>query len=72
MNIGMLWFDNDPKDTPAEKIRKAAVYYEKKYGQKVNACMVHPTMGAPETVDEIKVKVSTSILINHLFLGVEQ
>lgn len=43
MNIGMLWFDNDPKaDLPA-KIERAANYYQNKYGKRPTLCFVHPS-----------------------------
>jgi hypothetical protein len=43
MNIGMLWFDNDPKaDLPA-KIERAAKYYQNKYGKRPTLCFVHPS-----------------------------
>jgi hypothetical protein len=44
MNIGMLWFDNDPKAELTTKVERAAVYYLKKYGKNPNLCFVHPTM----------------------------
>jgi hypothetical protein len=51
MNIGMLWFDNDPKAALARKIERAADYYRSKYGQRPNLCFVHPSMlaAAPES-----------------------
>jgi hypothetical protein len=44
MNIGMLWFDNDPKVNLDTKIERAAVYYAKKYGKNPTLCFVHPSM----------------------------
>lgn len=48
MNIGMLWFDNDPKAELSTKIERAAVYYRNKYGKNPTLCYVHPSM-LPET-----------------------
>lgn len=50
MNIGMLWFDNDPKSNLDSKIERAAIYYRDKYGRSPTLCFVHPTMlnGKPE------------------------
>jgi hypothetical protein len=31
MNVGFLWFDNDPKTELTAKVGKAAEYYFKKY-----------------------------------------
>ena len=38
MDIGMLWYDNDPKADLASKITRAAEYYHKKYGQLPDLC----------------------------------
>jgi hypothetical protein len=44
MNIGMLWFDNDPKVNLDTKIERAAIFYAKKYGKNPTLCFVHPSM----------------------------
>ncbi len=44
MNIGMLWFDNDPKIELAAKVKRAAQYYHTKYGKSPTLCYVHPSM----------------------------
>ncbi len=44
MNVGMLWFDNDPKVNLDSKIERAAVYYRTKYGKTPTLCFVHPSM----------------------------
>ena len=44
MNIGMLWFDNDPRVGLELKVARAADYYCTKYGRKPDLCFVHPSM----------------------------
>jgi hypothetical protein len=44
MNVGMLWFDNDPKSNLDAKISRAATYYRDKYGRAPTLCFVHPSM----------------------------
>lgn len=44
MNVGMLWFDNDPKVNLDAKIERAAAYYRSKYGKTPTLCFVHPSM----------------------------
>ena len=44
MNLGMLWFDNDPKAALDAKVERAAAYYRHKYGKTPTLCFVHPTM----------------------------
>jgi hypothetical protein len=79
MNIGMLWFDNDPKVEFNLKIERAAHYYHEKYGCAPNVCYVHPSMlGNGHSKDEppalksgdIVVRISRSVLPNHFWIGV--
>lgn len=44
MNVGMLWFDNDPRAGLEVKVARAADYYRTKYGRKPTLCFVHPSM----------------------------
>jgi len=44
MNVGMLWFDNDPHTSLLGKVQRAVEYYRRKYGREPNLCLVHPTM----------------------------
>jgi hypothetical protein len=58
MDIGMLWFDNDPKSGLTIKIERAADYYRTKYGRSPNLCFVHPSMvkvevASPETAIQV-------------------
>jgi hypothetical protein len=71
MNIGMLWFDNDPKTDLAVKVSRAAAYYQSKYGQTPNLCFVHPSMvksGLPKT-NGVEIRSSRSVMPNHLWMG---
>jgi hypothetical protein len=80
MNIGMLWFDNDPKDELNIKIERAANYYRSKYGSNPTLCFVHPCMLPSETTENgpalktkntgIEIRSNRSILPNHFWLGV--
>ena len=80
MNVGMLWFDNDPKTALVGKIERAATYYRSKYGCTPTICFVHPSMLAQNTneqrsgdvtqTDPIEVKPNRSVLPNHFWLGV--
>lgn len=74
MNVGMLWFDNDPKKTLTAKIIDAADYYRQKYGGVVpNMCLVNPGMtGVELKVGRVTVRPLRSILPGHLWIGVEE
>jgi hypothetical protein len=80
MNIGMLWFDNDPKSGLDTKIERAANYYREKYGRYPTLCFVHPSMipqtpnpsGTPNPVKAggLDVRPTRSVLPNHFWIGV--
>jgi hypothetical protein len=78
MNIGMLWFDNDPKAGLNMKIKRAASYYRDKYGASPTLCYVHPSMitnGNGKDKDGLvtaglEVKTTPSVLPNHFWIGV--
>jgi hypothetical protein len=74
MNVGMLWFDNDPRTGLGAKIERAAGYYRQKYGRPPDLCLVHPSMLAStpaQTVGPIVVRPNPVILPGHLWIGVE-
>ena len=84
MNVGMLWFDNDPKAGLAVKVERAAVYYRSKYGKTPTLCFVHPSMLSLPPVAEnkseteskgtvaagVEVRANPSVLPNHFWIGV--
>ena len=86
MNVGMLWFDNDPKVNLDSKIERAADYYRTKYGLSPTLCFVHPSMlrngKSPDEVYEknppektfstcgIEIRSNRSVLPNHLWIGI--
>ena len=74
MDIGMLWFDNDPKSDLQSKVGKAAAYYQKKYGEVPNLCFVNPSMLAEACaeVGRIAVRSNSSIIPHHFWIGVQQ
>lgn len=74
MDIGMLWFDNDPKVDLSGKVAKAAAYYQRKYGEKPNLCFVHPSMLPENQVKAGAVAVCSNSTIqpNHFWIGVQQ
>lgn len=73
MNTGMLWFDNSATSL-AQKVRKAADYYQKKYGRAAEICLVHPSMACDQDlnnlVDGITVRAWRPVLPGHLWIGV--
>lgn len=73
MNVGMLWLDDDGKRPLAEKVRRAAEYYENKYGTVPNYCMVNTSMTDDGlTVDSIEVAPTRLVLPHHFWLGIKE
>jgi hypothetical protein len=78
MNVGMLWYDNDPQTALKAKVEKAAAYYRQKYGLTANLCLVNPAMLAgprPDPVEagawKVTVRPSQAIQPGHLWIGTE-
>jgi len=81
MDIGMLWFDNDPSTSFQSKVLQASMYYQKKYGRSPDICFVHPSMvdnGAQkkealtgdQRVKGVQVEGSDRVLPHHFWIGV--
>ncbi|MFQ6100580.1 MAG: hypothetical protein ACE5OS_05020 [Anaerolineae bacterium] len=78
MKTGLLWFDDDPRRELKEKVLRAAVHYERKYGQKPNLCFVHPSTfngnGKRRFVKAggVEIRPGRSVLPDHFWLGVAE
>ena len=73
MKIGMLWLDADQKRPFSEKVLRAADYYQEKYGEVPELCLVNSAMVTEEQkVGKIKVMPATTVLPNHFWLGMGQ
>ena len=78
MNVGMLWFDNDPRTALIAKVSRAADYYQQKYGLIPDLCFVHPSMlgEPPALVDglagKVAIRSNRAILPGHLWIGTEE
>lgn len=79
MHSGLLWFDNSKKEL-ALKINDAARRYQEKYGMLPDTCFVNPNdnqgKGMVKGIDSIeilahiiKVKEKSTIMPNHVWLG---
>jgi len=72
METGMLWCDTDPVADLATKIRRAADYYNDKFGQKPNICYVHPSE-IPNRIRRpggIQIRPNSHLRPGHLWMGV--
>lgn len=77
MNVGMLWFDDDPRTALTAKVSRAVDYYRKKYGLIPNLCLVHPSMlgERPDLVEghagKVAVRPNRTVQPGHLWIGNE-
>lgn len=82
MEIGLLWYDGDPKRPLEDKIGQAAERYREKYGRWPNTCYVHPKAVDERSGDElnlafrsrspkamIRVLSAPNILLHHYWVG---
>lgn len=76
MREGLLWYDDDPRRTLAEKVERAARRYQHKFGVRPNRCYVHPSAFACEPqglkVDGVTVAALYSVLRHHFWVGHEE
>lgn len=75
MNIGLLWFDNNPEADLASKVSKAADYYRVKYGEDPDLCFVHPSMlteRQKRRAGTVAIRSNSTVLPNHYWIGVQQ
>lgn len=74
MDIGLLWFDNDPEVDLAGKVTRAADYYRVKYGEDPNLCFVHPSMltdKKSKRAGAVVICSNSTVLPHHYWIGVQ-
>jgi hypothetical protein len=73
MKEGLLWFDNDPHRKLSDKINRAVVRYQVKFGRRPTICYLNLTdfEGQPEEVDGIQLRTAPNVLPHHFWIGVE-
>ena len=73
MQIGLLWYDDDPRKTLEMKIEQAAARYREKYGSAPTACFVNPSAVAQPTRQAgMRVAPGRTIRPNYLWIGVDE
>jgi hypothetical protein len=78
MNVGMLWFDNDPHTELPAKVNRAVDYYRHKYGLVPDLCLVHPSMlnGRLDLLEgltgKVVVRPNRAVLPGHFWIGTEK
>jgi hypothetical protein len=82
MEIGLLWYDGDPKRSLEHKVEAAAGRYREKYGRWPDTCFVHPqsmkeraggelwvAYSARNQPARIQVVSAPNILLYHFWVG---
>ena len=73
MQEGLLWYDDDPQRSLAEKVGRAVRRFEQKFGARPNVCYVHPsafgTEGKRLKVNGVVVAAKISVLRHHFWVG---
>jgi hypothetical protein len=83
VEVGLLWYDSDPRRELEDKIGQAAQRYREKFGCWPNTCFVHPQamkdraelesgvacqLQTPRTM--IRVVSAPYVLLHHFWLGI--
>jgi hypothetical protein len=82
MEVGLLWYDDDPRRALEDKVGRAAERYHEKYGHWPNTCYVHPQAVIDQPGQDLRVALSSekpkggirlvsapNILLHHYWLG---
>ncbi len=81
MQMGLLWFDNDPRRDLALKVQDAANRYREKFGSTPNACYVNQgeLTGTDLVValggkpgQTLRVMPARNVLPHHFWVGFEE
>lgn len=68
----MLWLDADIRRTLEEKVQRAVDYYQNKYGDAPDLCMVNLATFSDEEkrVGSVIIQRTRTVLPNHFWVGV--
>lgn len=76
MEMGMLWKDDHPHRTLAQKVARGAEYFRRRYQEEPTVCFVHPSMlptgsgGGLVLAAGLRVLAARNVPAGHLWLGV--
>ena len=74
MTTGMFWFDQEISNSIQERIFKASVYFQEKFGVQPTVCYLNPEcrLSIPNVINQMEILYNGSIQPNHLWLGVKE
>ena len=70
MDIGLMWYDKDPKTPFGVKVALAAERYHERFGVEPNVVLVHPSaLGEGVAAPGFEVRGNSYIRPHHLMVG---
>ena len=74
MNIGLLYFDDNPKHDLTRRVVDAAKRYKAKYNAVPEVCYVHPDTDTEglNKIGRVEIRKRSHILRHHFWIGREQ
>jgi hypothetical protein len=76
MEMGMLWKDDHPHRTLAQKVARGAEYFRRRYRAEPTVCFVHPSMlptgsgGGLVLAAGLRVLAARNVPAGHFWLGI--
>lgn len=72
MEVGLMWYDDDPRKSLEMKIQQAAVRYREKHGCAPTACFVSARAGVASRIyNGMRIAPLRTVRANYLWLGVD-
>ena len=73
LQIGLLWYDGDPKRALTSKVEEAVACYRRKFGQHPNTCYVHQD-SLEQEIDwqGVRIMRAPNVLPNHFWVGIAE
>ena len=72
MQVGLLWYDDDPKKTLGMKVEQAQARYIEKYGHAPNACYVNSAAAVTDgEAHTVRIIPAISVRPNYFWIGVD-
>ncbi len=74
VNLGWLWFDDDPKTSLDEKVSQASARFRQKFGRAPRVCYVSLTAlgGAQPVTGPVQVRGASNVLRGHFLFVVDE
>ena len=72
MEVGELFYIEDPSLNLEERVLWAAERYQKRFGQQPTLCLLHPSLlkAGQKRVGRLRLEAKKSVLPNYLWVGV--